>query len=223
MLLDGASLLKNESYITQFIAEFQVFAEINVGSVKHPRILWDAIKGFIKSNTILFCSNARKARSHQLKTLEAEFTRLDSLLQINFTNQIALERSLVKKEINNILKQKSEFLIHRTRQRYYFQGARPSHLLAMRIRTCDHFADIPGIKSSDGNIRMDPADINKTFQTFFFNLYESEVTVDKTHCDGWLSQLDLPQLSVEESADFSTELMLQKTVRHLRHFFLLMQ
>ena len=102
MLLDGVSILKNESYITQFIAEFQIFAGINVGSVEDPRILWDAIKGFIRCYAILFCSNACKARSLQLQNLEAEFTRLGSLLQTNFTDQIALKRSLVKKEINNI-------------------------------------------------------------------------------------------------------------------------
>ena len=111
-----------------------------------------------------------------------------------------MERLLVKKEINNILKQKFEFLIHRTRQRYYFQGGRPSHLLAMRIRS-DYFADIPAIKSSDGNIRTDPAEMNTSFQTFYSNLYESEVTLDKTHCYRWLNQLNLPHLSVEESAD----------------------
>lgn len=63
----NTSLLNNESYVTQFIAEFQTFAEINVGSVEDPRILWDAMKGFIKSNTILFCSNARKARTPTVK------------------------------------------------------------------------------------------------------------------------------------------------------------
>ena len=82
----NTSLLKNESYITQFIAEFQIFAEINVGTVADPRILWDTIKGFIRSNTILFCCYARKARSLHLQNLEAEYTRLDSLLQSNFTD-----------------------------------------------------------------------------------------------------------------------------------------
>lgn len=54
---------------------------------------------------------------------------------LNYSSQIAVERDLVKKEINNILRQRSEFLIHRTRQRYYFHGSRPSHLLAMKIRS----------------------------------------------------------------------------------------
>ena len=92
------------------------FQNSNVGSVDDPRVLWDAIKGFIRSNTVLFSSNMRKARSLQLENLEAEFTRLDSILQLNFSEKASLERALVRKEINNILKQKSEFQIHRTRQ-----------------------------------------------------------------------------------------------------------
>ena len=55
-------LLKNKAYINQFITGFREFVDFNVNSVEDPRILWDAIKGFIRSNTILFSSNARKSR-----------------------------------------------------------------------------------------------------------------------------------------------------------------
>ncbi len=123
----NTSLLKNEAYIRQFIDGFREFVNFNAGSVKDPRVLWDAKKGFIRSNTVLFSSNLRKTRSLQLQNLEAEFSRLDSILQRNFTEQVALQHALVKKEINNIMKQQSEFQIHRTRQRYYFHVARQSH------------------------------------------------------------------------------------------------
>lgn len=145
-----------------------------------------------------------KKLGHHLQNLKVEFIRLDSLMQTNFTDQIALVLALVKKEINNILKRESEFPIHRTRQRYYFLGARPSHLLAMKIRSIDHFSDIPTIKSSDGNIRTDPGGINKSFQTFYSNLYESEVTLDKTYCDRLLNLLDYPKLSVADLGCFHT-------------------
>lgn len=196
----NSSLLRDETYISQFIAELEIFTGFNVGSVDDPRILWDAIKGFIRSNAILYCSNKRKIESLHLTDLETEFSRLDSLLQTNFSDSLELKRSLVKKEINDILKQKSEFLIHRSRQRYYFQGARPSHLLAMRIRANDHFADIPMIKSEGGVIRTDPDEVNSTFQNFYSNLYKSETILDKAHCILWLEELNLPRLKVEDSA-----------------------
>lgn len=67
----------------------------------------------IRSNAILYCSNKPKARSFQLQNIENEFTRLDSKLEANFTDQTALKQFLAKKEMTNFLKQKSEFLLHR--------------------------------------------------------------------------------------------------------------
>lgn len=65
------------------------------------------------------------------------------------------------------MKQQSKFQIHRTRQRYYFHGARPSHLLDMRIRSSDSFADIPAIKSANGKLSTDPVQINAIFHAFY--------------------------------------------------------
>ena len=71
----------------------------------------------------------------------------------------------------------------------------------MRIRTSDHFADIPAIKSAGGNISTDPKQINGIFQTFYSELHKSEVSLDKNQCENFLSRLHLPQLSSTGSTD----------------------
>lgn len=191
----NSSLLGNESYKTQFNAQLQDFIDINLGSVEDPRILWNAVKGFIRSNATLFSSNMRKARTATLQNLEAEFTRLDLILQTNYSRQIEIQRDIVKKEINNVLKQQSEFLIHRTRQKYYFHGSRPSHLLASTIRTNDSFADIPSIRLCMGNITTDPKQINETIRAFYSKLYQSEIQVDSDdRYANFLDQINLPKL-----------------------------
>lgn len=86
-----------------------------MGSVSDHRILWDSVKGFIRSNAILFASNQGKARSLRLQKLEDDLARIDTALSANFSEHLY---TLAKKEINLILKQRSEFLIHRTKQRY---------------------------------------------------------------------------------------------------------
>lgn len=58
----NTSLLKNQ-YIYHFIIEFRECIGFNAGSLEDPWILWDAIKAFIRRNTVLFSSNARKSRS----------------------------------------------------------------------------------------------------------------------------------------------------------------
>lgn len=93
----NTSLLVNDEYKTQFQSQLEDFLKFNVGSVDDPRILWEAAKGFIRSNATLFCSNIRKARSAKLQALEADFVRLDSTLQSNYSSRIAVERDLVKK------------------------------------------------------------------------------------------------------------------------------
>ena len=48
------TLLGNEHYRSQFLTQLNEFLEFNIGSVEDPRVLWDAVKGFIRSNAILF-------------------------------------------------------------------------------------------------------------------------------------------------------------------------
>ena len=191
----NTTLLSNASFVDQFQSGLREFININTGSVDDPRILWDAIKGFIRSNATLYASTARKLRSAKLVELEARFAALDASLQNNFDNGTATQREIVKKEINSILKRHSEFLMKRTRQNYYFNSARPSHLLALRLRSNEHFADIVSVKSTTGVLVTEPKEVNATFRTFYEELYTSEVIHDPEVCDDFLSRLRLPSLS----------------------------
>ena len=79
-------------------------------------------RAYIK-HTIRFASNLRKDRTAKLQALEADLARIDLTLQNNCSQQVVLQQEINKKDIKNILKQQSEFLIHMTRQRYYiFSG-----------------------------------------------------------------------------------------------------
>jgi len=197
-------LLKNDDYKSQFLSQLKEFLDFNLGSVDDSRILWDAVKGFIQSNAICFASNLPKDRAAKLQALEADLARIDLTLQNNYSQQ----REIIKKEIINILKQKSEFLIHRTRQCYYFQGSRPSHLLASKIRTNENFADIPSVRSTTGQILTDPKQVNETFRTYYSNLYQSEIQLDRDKCQNFLGQLELPQLAGADSMRLDTPLSL---------------
>lgn len=99
-----------------------------------------------------------------MQELESKYAELDHTLQNNYSDTIAIQRETVKKEINSIKRAQSEFHIHRVRQKYYFHGSKPSHLLAMKIRSSDQFSDIPSIKSKDGMLVTEPRQINVIFQ-----------------------------------------------------------
>ena len=65
----------------------------------------------------------------------------------------------------------------------------------MKIRSSEHFADIPSIKAFNGNILTEPKQINETFRSFYSYLYQSEIKLDKDRCSNFLGQLHLPQLA----------------------------
>lgn len=52
----NSSLLRDETFKAQFETNFREFLGFNIGSVSDLRILWEAVKGFIRSNTTLYVS-----------------------------------------------------------------------------------------------------------------------------------------------------------------------
>uniref|UniRef100_A0A3Q1BIE9 exodeoxyribonuclease III n=1 Tax=Amphiprion ocellaris TaxID=80972 RepID=A0A3Q1BIE9_AMPOC len=120
-----------------------------------------------QSNTTLYTSTRNKERKAKLEALESEYATLDAALQHSFNDNTAVQKELVKKEINSLLRHRSEFLMHKTRQNYYFNSSKPSHLLAMKLRTEEHFADIFCIKDKDGTIQSNPKEVNASFASFY--------------------------------------------------------
>ncbi len=119
----NTSLLRDETFKTKFSSQLTDLVNINKGSVDDPRIFWDTIKGSIRNCTVCYASNIRKTRSFRLHNFEFKLSALDRL---SYDEDVKLKSVLVKKEVNAIMKQCAEFLIHRTRQLYYFSRARPT-------------------------------------------------------------------------------------------------
>lgn len=86
-------------------------------SVEDYRIVWEAIKGFIRDNVTSFASFSN--RSCQLKTVELE-RQLASLekAQQNFCAIRAGQLSLVKSELNALVRVEAEFLIQKSREHH---------------------------------------------------------------------------------------------------------
>ncbi len=73
-------------------------------------------------------------------------------------------------------------ILHRARQKYYFESERPSHLLALRLKECESKAYISAIKSSDDQVTTNPVTINDIFKGFYTNLYKTETDFDEPIC-----------------------------------------
>uniref|UniRef100_A0A3Q1FVW2 exodeoxyribonuclease III n=1 Tax=Acanthochromis polyacanthus TaxID=80966 RepID=A0A3Q1FVW2_9TELE len=143
----NTTLVKNEEYCTYFRSEFSKFVAENIGSVGDPRIFWYALKGCIRNISIAFASHLNKSRLAKIDDLENKLTSLELQQQLSFSEARKQSIEVTKTELNSLLRLRAEFLIHKTRRTYYFQGPRPSHLLSLRLKQSEKFTNITAIRS----------------------------------------------------------------------------
>ena len=95
----------------------------------------------------------------------------------------------LKFELNNLLKVKAEFIIHRTRLTFYDQSERSSKLLAARLKQNESYSTISAIQTLSGPVTCDQDEINKTFAEFYSHLYTADPAPDLATLKLYLSEL----------------------------------
>ncbi len=204
------SLLSNQTFITSLKEYVKDFLEINMPSDVDPQILWETTKCAIRGFCISFSSTLAKARTHQFTQLENKIQSLQNLQKQHFTEQQATQLSSLKEEYDLLSHSKAEFILHRTRQKYYFESERPSHLLALRLKECESKAYISAIKSSDDQVTTNPVAINDIFKGFYTNLYKAETDFDEPICKQYLDKLELPRISQMDKESLEAPLSLEE-------------
>ena len=206
----NTSLLQNDIFIRELEAELEEFIKINGPSVDDPRVLWDAVKGCIRNKTISFASNLNKSKKHRINCLESEIAALEQEMLSNFSSENICKRQKLIDELNSLLRREAEFTIHRTRQNHYYNSARPSRLLAYKLRKNNDLAKISAIRTKEGDITSDPVRINSTLQLFYKSLYTSEVPHDDKVCSEFLQPLQLPKLPPEAVCSLEAPIHLEE-------------
>lgn len=81
------------------------FISENANSVEDPRVLWGAIKGFVKNTTILFASYLNRTKLGKINSLEKELQKLEQTQQGNGATEDSKEKiDAVRMKLNNILR-----------------------------------------------------------------------------------------------------------------------
>ncbi len=204
------SLLSNQTFITSLKEYIKEFLGINMPSDVDPQILWETTKCAIRGFCISFSSTLAKAKTHQFTQLENKIQSLQNLQKQHFTEQQATQLSSLKEEYDLLSHSKAEFILHRTRQKYYFESERPSHLLAHRLKECESKAYISAIKSSDDQVTTNPVAINDIFKGFYTTLYKAETDFDEPICKQYLDKLELPRISQMDKESLEAPLSLEE-------------
>lgn len=119
-------------------------------------------------------------------------------------------------ELNDLLRRRAEFIMHRVRQSYYFNGSKPSRLQALKLKHNESRASINTIKIANNKFTYDPQEINVAFHSFYKELYQSTPNFDSVKCKQFLSSLDLPTLGEQEATDLVRPISLKKLETALR-------
>lgn len=205
----NVTLLQNKDFCAMLKEKLRWFIEVNTGSVNDPRFLWDAIKGCIRDSSISFASHLNKSRLNTICSLETRLNRLERLQQTSHTENVQQEINVVRTELKSLLQCRAEVLMHKVRRTYYFNGAKPSHLLALRLRNSEKFSNIMAIQTPNG-LTIEPKHINREFEDFYQNLYKSEVVFSETLCNNFFQGLTLASLSEEEAVSLIAPISLDE-------------
>ncbi len=127
-----------------------------------------------------------------------------------FSNSVFKTLQTLKAELNDLLRRKAEFVLHRTRQNYYFNGARPRKLLALRLKQSQAKACIDIINHPSKGLVRNSKEINSAFSDFFSKLYISELNPSSSSCSTFLQSLTLPRLSHEEAEQLGQPVTLEE-------------
>lgn len=144
----------------------------------------------MRNTTISFVSYLNRSRLDKINWLENELQRLEQAQQSDATEDN-------KKKIDTEWSWTTFWDYALTRRNYYFNGSQPSRLLSLSLQKCERYSNITTI-SSNQKLLTTPKEINSAFQTFYAELYKSEILLYKTKCETFFQDLELPTLTQED-------------------------
>lgn len=82
--------------------------------------------------------------------------------------------------------------------------------MAWRIRKLQTERAINSVRKSDGNLTVDPQEINDSFRDFYEHLYKSEVVQTSSERDTFLDSLVFPVLTEDAKLELESNLTIDE-------------
>jgi len=107
-------------------------------------------------------------------------------------------------------------MIHITKHKYYAEGSRPSHLLALMLKQQEAKRAIPAIKCVKRGVVSSTEEINETFRDYFKDLYTGGCVPSEDDFTKLISGLDLPSLSEEDTIHLDAPITLDELLQAVK-------
>ena len=214
------TLLQNSVYCNEFKADLHEFILFNKNSITDIRLVWNSIKGYIRSRATSSSSYLNKTELETISRLETLQADLIKQQQMHFDRNRQETLHNTNSDLNKLNLKRGEFLVHRARQSHYLDGGGPGFLLASKIRTNERLADISTIRNQEGSLVSEPYLVNLEFQSFYKTLYTSEIDPSTEKLERFFAGLNLPKLTADQINLLDSPITLQElhdTLKQMQH------
>lgn len=193
----NCSLLRDSEYINSVKSVIKSVAEINGES--NPNLLWDTIKMSIRGESIKYGSHRKKKTNEKIKHLEEAIQKLHEDLSTADNDLPIIEKlELRKQELNDIIKEKTQGAIVRSRIQWYEDGEANSKFFFNLEKRNANMKSINRLQLSNGSITQEPKLIMSEMTNFYKKLYTS-APIDEP--DDYIRDLKAPPAIKPEHID----------------------
>lgn len=195
----NCSLLRDMEYVNLVKQTIHDILNEN-NNMMNDSTIWEFIKMTIRSKSIQHSTRKKRSTDNILHALQRRMDRLEITLQTTPTDDTIRDIGLVKNDISNIIQEKVNGSIMRTKLKWAKYGDKPtSFFLGMEKRNYNH-KTIKRLMKANGDIITTTDMILQETTDFYSRLYTSRHNVSEQDMNTYLDNIITPALSPELSA-----------------------
>lgn len=188
-------LLTDEKFVTLTSSKIKTFLSENKIPGMSCKIIWEAMKAFLRGEIISYAAFKRKSMLQKQKDLSDQILSVDRQYAQSPSSALYKERLRLQTEFNIISTRQVEGCLIRTKSVFYEHGEKTGKILANQLRGVRAKQIIPGVKTDNGNTSSDSKRINDVFKVFYSKLYTPENTASLSDMEAFFSTVNVPSLS----------------------------
>lgn len=210
--------LLSDAGFCQYIAKaIDDFLLTNQSDSVSPSTLWETLKVVLRGHTISFSASRNKERKQAQEKLIDSILKTDQQYSKTPTPELYKEKLNLKAQYELLSTEKTEQSLLRSRAFFYEHGEKAGHLLAHQLKVRSASRLIPSIRKTTQVLTVDPQKINNTFKEYYSKLYTSEFPQDTTLMTEFLANLDIPNITKEQSENLEKLRHTGNRERNQRH------
>ena len=191
------SLLKDPEFDRMIGREWADFLKINDSPDISPSLLWETGKAVMRGKIISYSSYKKKQEQQNIIDLENNIKKLTDEYANDPQNDLWIKLQNEKIKLDGILSKKTEFILQQLRYKNFDFNNKSGKFLASQLQRNKDKSRITAIQDQSGIYTQSPQDINQIFYHFYKTLYSKTGNSKLEDIQTFLSDLNLPQLTVE--------------------------